>query len=162
MTSLSKVKNRSELATIVSELKREGKRVVFTNGCFDILHVGHVRYLEAARALGDVLVVGLNSDASVRRLKGQSRPLVSEDERAEVLGALWFVDFVTIFGEETPIELIRELTPSVHVKGGDYKEDDLPEAEVVRAGGGRIAIIPFVEGKSTTNLVNRINETYGS
>jgi rfaE bifunctional protein nucleotidyltransferase chain/domain len=158
LSSADKVKERSVLKTIVEGLKAQGKKIVFTNGCFDILHVGHVRYLEGARGLGDCLVVGVNSDASVKRLKGESRPVVSEDERAEVLAAFEFVDFVTIFTEDTPVELISSLKPDIHAKGGDYREDDLPEAAAVRSYGGRIAIVPLVKGKSTTNLVKRINE----
>lgn len=159
MSSADKVKDRAALKQTVDALKAVGKTVVFTNGCFDILHVGHVRYLEAARALGDYLVVGVNSDERVRRLKGEGRPVVGENDRAEVIAAMGFVDYVTIFPEDTPVELIACLQPDIHVKGGDYCEDDLPEAAAVRAYGGKIAIVPLVEGKSTTNVVKRINES---
>jgi D-beta-D-heptose 7-phosphate kinase/D-beta-D-heptose 1-phosphate adenosyltransferase len=143
-----------DLAEILRQLP--GK-TVFTNGCFDLLHVGHVRYLQAARQLGDRLVVGLNSDASVQMLKGPTRPLVSEDERAEVLAALSCVDYVTIFGEKTADKLLALLRPEIYAKGGDYTPENLPEALTVRAYGGKISIIPFVPGRSTTNLVNRIH-----
>ena len=156
MNSPSKVKDRSVLKTILDGHKADGKTVVFTNGCFDILHVGHVRYLQQARELGDVLVVGVNSDERVRRLKGDGRPLVAEDDRAEVIAAFGFVDYVCIFPEDTPTELIAYLQPDVHVKGGDYKEEEMPEAETVRSYGGTIALIPLVHGRSTTNIVMRI------
>lgn len=154
--------SREELAGLGQRLRASGKRVVFTNGCFDLLHVGHTRYLEAARALGDVLVVGLNSDASVRGLKGPGRPVVPEAERAELLGALRCVDYVTLFDEPTPVEVIALLRPDVHTKGGDYRADDLPEAATVRACGGEVAILPFSEGRSTTGLIERILEASSS
>jgi D-beta-D-heptose 7-phosphate kinase/D-beta-D-heptose 1-phosphate adenosyltransferase len=137
-------------------LRTGGARVIFTNGCFDLLHPGHVTYLESARGLGDVLVVGLNSDASVRRLKGPTRPILSELERATVLAALRSVDFVVIFGEDTPAELIRAIVPDVLVKGGDWSEDQIVGADVVHRAGGRVLSLPFVEGKSTTGIVERI------
>jgi rfaE bifunctional protein nucleotidyltransferase chain/domain len=155
-----KLKRRSELAEAVTKARAEGKTVVFTNGCFDILHVGHVRYLQDARALGDLLVVGVNTDDSVRRLKGPTRPVVSEWERAEILAALQCVDYVSLFNEDTPVELITAIRPSIHVKGGDYKVEDLPEAEAVIAGGGKIVIVSFSstdsEGFSTTNVIGKI------
>ena len=137
-------------------VRADGATIVFTNGCFDILHAGHVRYLTAAAAMGDFLVVGLNSDASVRRLKGEGRPIVSEADRAEVLEALRAVDIVTIFDEPTAEELIRLVRPDVYVKGGDYSLDKLPEAKIVQELGGRVELIPFVEGHSTTNVIERI------
>lgn len=136
-------------------LRAAGQRVVFTNGCFDILHAGHVRYLAAARALGDVLILGLNSDASVRRLKGETRPVNSEADRAEVVGALVSVDYVVIFGEDTAEELIAKVQPAVYAKGGDYTLETLPEARIVESYGGEVAFIPLVEGKSTTNIIAR-------
>ena len=136
-------------------LRAAGQRVVFTNGCFDILHAGHVRYLAAARALGDVLILGLNSDASVRRLKGETRPVNSEADRAEVVGALASVDYVVIFGEDTAEELIAKGQPAVYAKGGDYTLETLPEARIVESYGGEVAFIPLVEGKSTTNIIAR-------
>lgn len=131
--------------------------VVFTNGCFDILHRGHVEYLYAARSLGDVLVVGLNSDDSVRRLKGPGRPVNSAEDRAWVLGGLAAVDAVTIFDEDTPAELIRGLLPDVLIKGGDYRADQIVGASEVEAAGGRVVIAPLVPGRSTTAILNRAN-----
>ena len=141
----------------VATHRRAGQRVVFTNGVFDLLHPGHVRYLRAAKRLGDVLVVGLNSDRSVRRLaKGPERPLVRERDRAEVLAALEMVDYVTIFGQDTPYELIRALRPDVLVKGGDWTVDRIVGADLVLARGGRVKSLRFAPGYSTTALVERI------
>lgn len=138
---------------------RKGRSLVFTNGVFDLLHVGHVRYLRQARALGDVLIVGVNSDESVRRLnKGPERPLNSAEDRIEVLEALRWVDGAVEFSEDTPVELIRQLMPEIHVKGGDYRVEDLPETPIVEAYGGRVEILPFVVGRSTTSLVNRMRD----
>lgn len=135
---------------------RQGRRLVFTNGVFDLLHAGHVRLLEAARAMGDLLIVGMNSDASVRGLgKGPNRPICSESDRAEVLGALRCVDAVVVFDERTPAALIEALRPEVHVKGGDYRADELPEAPLVRSYGGQIAIVPLLEGRSTTETLRK-------
>jgi rfaE bifunctional protein nucleotidyltransferase chain/domain len=140
------------------QARRTGDTVVFTNGCFDILHRGHVAYLFAARALGDALVVGVNTDASVRRLKGSGRPVVAEDDRAYVLAGLACVDAVTLFDEDTPAALIEALMPDVLVKGGDYAPEDVVGREVVEASGGRIQLIPFLTGRSTTGLLERIRE----
>ena len=137
-------------------VRADGGTIVFTNGCFDILHAGHVRYLRAAEAMGDFLVVGLNSDASVRRLKGEGRPIVPEADRAEVLDALRAVDIVTVFDEPTAEELVRLVKPDVYVKGGDYTVDTLPEAKIVQEAGGRVEFIPLVAGRSTTNVIERI------
>jgi len=146
----------TEAKRVVDSLKAQGKTVVFTNGCFDILHPGHVTYLSQAKALGDVLVIGLNSDASVRRLKGPSRPIMPEADRAFMLLALKAVDYVVIFDEATPMELISQLRPSIHVKGGDYQVDDLPETKIVKSYGGEVKILGFVEGQSTTDIIGRI------
>jgi D-glycero-beta-D-manno-heptose 1-phosphate adenylyltransferase len=154
-----KMVQRADLESLGERLRAEGRRVVFTNGCFDILHVGHVRYLQEARAPGDALVVGLNSDASVRALKGPTRPIVPAEERAELLAALECVDYVTVFGEPLPNAVISLLKPDIHVKGGDYRGEDLPEAEVVRAHGGEVRIMPLVPGRSTTDIVSRIVES---
>lgn len=132
------------------------QRVVFTNGCFDILHLGHVEYLEAASQLGDVLVVGLNSDASVRQLKGPTRPVLPQEARARILAALEFVEAVIIFDEETPEKLIEALRPDVLVKGGDYTEDQIAGASLVRAYGGEVVILPYIPGYSTTSLIQKI------
>lgn len=133
-----------------------GQKIVFTNGCFDILHVGHIRYLQEAAKLGDILIIGLNSDASVKRLKGPERPINSEQDRSEMLGALGFVDYVVIFDENTPLRLIKEIQPDVLVKGGDYLPENVVGREEVEARGGKLVLIPFVEGKSTTNLIEAI------
>jgi len=147
---------RHELASLIDQLRAEGKRIVFTNGCFDILHRGHVEYLAAARQLGDVLIVGLNSDASIRRLKGPDRPINPQDDRAAVLDGLRSVDIVTIFEEDTPAQLIAIVEPDVLVKGGDYTEATVVGADVVRARGGRVVIVPLLEGRSTSALIARI------
>ena len=152
----TKVIQRSALKGILEEHSRRGEKIVFTNGCFDILHVGHLRYLEQARALGDLLVVGINTDESVRRMKGPERPFVPEEERAEMLAGLECVDYVTFFSEPTPIETIEELKPHIHAKGGDYQISQIPEARVVESYGGRVAILPLVPGKSTTGLINHV------
>jgi rfaE bifunctional protein nucleotidyltransferase chain/domain len=140
----------------ITEVREAGGRVVFTNGCFDLLHPGHVSYLQAARALGDSLVVGLNSDASVSRLKGPLRPIIPEEDRATVLAALESVDAVVVFDEDTPVRLLRELKPAVYAKGGDYRVEDLPEAEVAAEIGAEVRILPFEPGYSTTALIERI------
>ncbi len=134
------------------------KTIVFTNGCFDILHVGHKRYLEQASIMGDIFVIGVNSDASVRRLKGPTRPVNPEQDRMEILSALSFVDYVVLFDEDTPYELIKKIQPDVLVKGGDYKPDEVVGKDIVEARGGRLELISFVEGKSTTNIINKINQ----
>ncbi len=136
----------------------EGKTVVFTNGCFDLLHRGHVDLLAAARAKGDFLVVGLNSDASTRRLKGSGRPLVPDGDRAAVLAALAAVDVVVVFEEDTPLGLIRELVPDVLVKGADYRPEEVVGRDVVEAAGGRVELVPLTEGRSTTSLVDRLRK----
>ncbi len=135
---------------------RAGKKVVFTNGCFDLIHVGHLRYLNEARALGDLLVVGLNSDSSVKQLKGPSRPLLSEQERYEMLMNLKAIDHVILFSEETPIELIKAIQPEVLVKGGDYTIETIVGSDLVLAKGGEVKSLQFVDGYSTTNLIDKI------
>jgi D-beta-D-heptose 7-phosphate kinase/D-beta-D-heptose 1-phosphate adenosyltransferase len=156
-----KVLELRELKEEIRRQKARGKTVVFTNGCFDLLHVGHIQYLQEARNLGDLLVLGLNSDTSVRKLKGKLRPLISEDERAHILSALDCVDFVVIFEEETPLKLIREIRPDILVKGGDYKKREVVGADRVESYGGRVVLVPVVEGRSTSSIVRRIVERYG-
>ena len=151
--------NREALKNQLTAEKAAGHTVVFTNGCFDILHAGHVRYLNAARAVGDVLVLGLNSDASVRRLKGESRPINSEEDRAEVLAGLAAVDYVVIFDEPTAEPLVELLKPDVYVKGGDYTVERLPESRIVASYGGETVLIPEVPGRSSTNMIKKIRET---
>jgi len=148
----------NRLLETVSGLKSQNRTIVTTNGCFDIIHAGHVRYLKAARELGDVLIVCLNSDESVKKLKGPTRPLNSQEDRAEVLSSLNSVDYVVIFKEDTPSAVLEKIKPDIHVKGGDYSEDILPEARVIKAGGGTVKFIPLVQGRSTTNLINKISQ----
>lgn len=150
--------NRNEIAELSKKLKLDGKRIVFTNGCFDILHSGHVFYLQKAKQHGDILILGLNSDASVRRLKGEKRPINSENDRAIVISELKSIDYVVIFEEDTPQEIISLIVPDVLVKGGDYNKEDVVGKETVENNGGEVVIIQFVDGKSTTNIINKINE----
>jgi D-glycero-beta-D-manno-heptose 1-phosphate adenylyltransferase len=153
---MGKIVSQEELAGVAEREKRAGRRVVFTNGCFDLIHPGHVRCLAEARALGDVLVVAVNSDRSVRGNKGSERPLVPERDRAEVIAALASVDYVTIFDEPTPRELISRVLPNILVKGADWALDQVAGREEVEAAGGRVVSIPLASGYSTTNLVQRI------
>lgn len=153
---MGSVLTREEMGRAAESLRKQGKTIVTTNGCFDLLHVGHVRFLTRSRQLGDVLVVGLNTDASVKRLKGEGRPINSQMDRAEVLSALACVDFVTLFDEDTPVEFIKVVKPNLHVKGADYHPEDLAETPVVQSLGGQVRIIDLVPGRSTTNLVARI------
>ena len=147
-----------EALAVRARLRAEGRRLVFTNGCFDILHVGHVRYLQAARALGDALLVAINSDRAVRELKGAGRPVMNESERAEMLASLEAVSYVTVFDELSPRTLIARLLPDVLVKGGDYALDEIHGREEVEAAGGRVLALPFVEGASTTDIIERIRK----
>lgn len=158
---MNKIYSREKLMKEIERLKKEGKKIVFTNGCFDILHVGHTRYLKDAKKLGDVLILGLNSDESVRSLKGEKRPLVPENERADVVAALESVDYVTIFHEQTPLALIEYLKPDVLVKGGDWKKEQVVGRESVEKQGGRVIIIPEIKGSSTTNIIEKIKKVYG-
>jgi D-beta-D-heptose 7-phosphate kinase/D-beta-D-heptose 1-phosphate adenosyltransferase len=155
-----KIKAKKELFRIITGLKTKGKRVVFTNGCFDLLHIGHVRYLEKAKALGDVLVVGVNSDSSVRKLKGRRRPILPEQERAEILSGLGCVDYLVLFDEIDPSKLITSLKPNVLVKGGDWTKEQTVGKEVVERSGGEVVILPFVKGASTSNLIETILKKY--
>jgi rfaE bifunctional protein nucleotidyltransferase chain/domain len=170
LATRAKIMEREQLAALVRQRQETGERAVFTNGCFDLLHLGHVRYLQEARALGDFLIVGLNSDESTRALKGPGRPLVPQEERAEILAALACVDYVTIFGEPTACDLVALLRPAVYVKGGDYAASPLsasardsapdltrlPEARVVQNYGGSVRLIPYLAHHSTTELIMAI------
>ena len=158
--AMGQVLSREDLRQERERLRGQGKRVVFTNGCFDLLHPGHIRYLEEARALGDVLIVALNSNASVRHLKGEGRPILNESERAEVMAALAVVDYVTVFDEETPQQIIAELLPDVLVKGGDWSLDTIVGREVVEAAGGEVKSLAFIEGLSTSDIIERILSAY--
>jgi D-glycero-beta-D-manno-heptose 1-phosphate adenylyltransferase len=150
-----------EAGTLAARLRAEGRRIVLANGCFDLLHVGHVRYLSAARALGDVLFVGLNSDAAVSRLKGPGRPVLPAAERAEILAALRAVDHVVVFDEDTADRLVALVRPAIHAKGTDYTDATVPEAASVRAAGGRVAIVGDPKDHATRDLISRIRERSG-
>ena len=154
---IGKILTRAAMLAERGRLRAGGKRLVFTNGVFDLLHVGHVRYLEQARALGDALVVAINSDRTVRELKGSNRPVFNEAERAEILAALRVVDYVIVFDDVSPRSLIAELLPDVLVKGGDYNLDQIHGREEVEAAGGKVISLPFVEGASTTDLIKRMS-----
>jgi rfaE bifunctional protein nucleotidyltransferase chain/domain len=158
---MKKILSWEALKSEVERRRLRGEKIAFTNGCFDILHVGHVRYLEEARRMGDLLILALNSDLSVRAIKGEKRPLVPERERAEVVASLAAVDYVTLFDETTPLKLIEYLRPDCLVKGGDWKEEAVVGRDAVRSWGGRVVLVPVVEGASTTNIVEKIRQVYG-
>lgn len=153
-----KLKQLEELKRIAQDAKSRGKKVVFTNGCFDLLHRGHLHLLREAKNAGDVLIVALNSDSSVRKIKGPGRPVVAELDRAEMIAALEMVDYVTLFDEPDPYRLISELRPSVLVKGGDWSKEKIVGAEIVEADGGEIAVIPYLSGFSTTQIIERMRD----
>tara|TARA_Y100000310_G_C20685507_1_gene818694 strand:- start:315 stop:785 length:471 start_codon:yes stop_codon:yes gene_type:complete len=153
---MTKIIEFNEIGNVVSKLKEENKKIVTTNGVFDILHVGHVRYLKKAKEMGDILIIGCNSDSSVKQIKGEKRPINNENDRAEVISALECVDYVVIFGENDPVKLLEQIKPNVHVKGGDYKVDDLIEREIVEVNGGEIVVVGLEEGYSTTSLIGKI------
>ncbi len=157
---MKKVKALQEISTLVSEFKEAGKTVVFANGCFDLLHVGHIRYLEAARALGDILVLGLNGDKSVRELKGPGRPLMNQEERAEILAALECVDYLVVFDEPTAKQVLETLKPDVHAKGTDYTRESVPERETVLSYGGSIAIVGDPKDHSTYDFFRQIEDNH--
>jgi D-glycero-beta-D-manno-heptose 1-phosphate adenylyltransferase len=157
---MAKIISLDQLRTERGRLRRLGHRVIFTNGCFDLIHPGHVRYLQEARRLGDALIVALNSDRSVRELKGEKRPILDQNERAEVMAALGCVDYVTIFDDLTPSVVITELLPDVLVKGGDWGIDRIVGRDEVEAAGGEVLSLPFIEGCSTTDLIERIVRRY--
>jgi len=154
-----RILERDDLAAVVNAAKRKGSRIVLANGCFDVLHVGHIRYLEAAKALGDLLIVGVNSDEQTRRLKGEGRPLAPQDQRAQIVSALAAVDFVTIFHEPTVEQLLLALRPDIHAKGTDYTEDTVPERDVVRSFGGRVAIVGDPKNHSSSEIIVRVGES---
>ncbi len=154
----SKIKSIDKLTLIIEDLKRNNKKIVFTNGCFDILHVGHTRLLSQAKKLGDILILGLNTDYSVRILKGENRPVINEKDRAEILSSLECIDFIVFFNEDTPLELVKKIKPDVIVKGGDYSADVVVGEDIVKAYGGKVVIIPLIEEYSTTKIIQKINE----
>ena len=148
---------REEVTELISNLHKMGRTVVTTNGCFDILHVGHVRYLKKTKSFADVLIVLLNSDKSVKSIKGPTRPINNENDRAEILCALSCVDYVVLFDEDSPRNLLDEMKPDVYTKGADYTIETLPEADIMKKNGIRVEFISFVEGKSTTNIISKLN-----
>ncbi|MFA5389356.1 MAG: D-glycero-beta-D-manno-heptose 1-phosphate adenylyltransferase [Candidatus Omnitrophota bacterium] len=151
-----KIKTRPSAAATIKRLKQKNKKIVFTNGCFDILHAGHVSYLAKAKSLGDILVIGLNSDRSVKKLKGKSRPVISQKYRALLLAALEAVDFVVVFGEPTPLKLIKAVRPDVLVKGGDWKKENIVGAEFVGSYGGKVKSLSYIKGLSTRGIISKI------
>jgi len=157
-----KIKTRKQLRTLVRTLRTRGRRIVFTNGCFDLLHIGHVRYLEKAKSLGDILIVALNSDQSIHQIKGSQRPIIPEKERAEVIAALGCVDYVILFDEPDPQNLIADLLPDVLVKGGDWSREKIIGKDIVQARGGKVVTIPMVPQASTTRIINSIMKRYGN
>ena len=145
-----------KLAEICEVLRRENKKIIFTNGCFDIVHAGHITYLYEAKSFGDILIIGINTDDSVKRLKGEDRPLVNQKDRAVVLSALEMVDYVTLFDEDTPLKLIKKLKPDVLVKGGDYTQDTIVGADFVIERGGEVRVVPLLAGRSTSSIIEKI------
>ncbi|ABR55987.1 rfaE bifunctional protein [Methanococcus aeolicus Nankai-3] len=156
------IQNKNLLNNMVNELKNQNLKIVFTNGCFDILHKGHVEYLNHAKKFGDILIVGINSDKSIKNIKGDKRPIIPLESRMYVLDSLKSVDFIVPFEEDTPMDLIEIIKPAVHVKGGDYSVEDLPESKIIKKYGGKIKIIPFIEGFSTTTVIEWVLEKYKS
>lgn len=155
---MEKVKNFTHIAEIVNELKKRGKRIVFTNGCFDILHSGHIKLLKKAKKLGDVLIVGINKDKSIKKIKGKDRPIMDEKQRIEIISAIEFVDYVVPFGDTTPEKLIKMIKPDIIVKGGDYKKDEVVGKDIVEKYGGKVYIFPLVKNISTTKIINKIKK----
>ena len=153
---MEKLIEKEKLDNIIKKLKSENKKIVFTNGCFDILHAGHVRYLKESKKFGDILIVGLNSDVSVKKIKGESRPINPEMDRAEVLAGLEAVSYIVLFDETSPVKLLEEIKPDIYTKGADYTVETLPEAKTVLSYGGKIEFIKFLEGRSTTKIIDKI------
>ncbi|PIQ89960.1 MAG: D-glycero-beta-D-manno-heptose 1-phosphate adenylyltransferase [Candidatus Omnitrophica bacterium CG11_big_fil_rev_8_21_14_0_20_42_13] len=152
----SKIKTLTQLKKITANLKRRGKKIVFTNGCFDILHYGHIKYLEKASKYGDILIIGLNSDSSIKRIKGSRRPLNPEKYRAYILSAISFIDYIVIFGQDTPYNLISALRPDILVKGGDWHKNKIVGSGIVKQYGGKVLTIPYVKNLSTTKILKKI------
>ncbi|OSS42991.1 ADP-heptose synthase / D-glycero-beta-D-manno-heptose 7-phosphate kinase [Desulfurella amilsii] len=158
---MDKIKVFSQIKEIADSLKAQNKKIVFTNGCFDIIHAGHVDYLKKARQLGDALIVGLNSDNSVKSIKGEKRPINNQNDRASVLSAFYFVDYIVIFEQNTPYELIELIKPDILVKGSDWQNKSIVGADIVKKAGGKVALIDYLKGKSTTNIIKKILKTHG-
>jgi rfaE bifunctional protein nucleotidyltransferase chain/domain len=157
---MGKIVTREELAKIVADLKNQGKKIVTTNGTFDLMHIGHVRALQQAKLFGDILIVGVNSDSSVKQYKGDKRPVIPEKERAEMIASISCVDYVTIFSEKDPRALLEIVKPNFHVKSGDWAPEKMIETEIVRKNGGEVKIVPFIGNFSTTNIIHKIREVY--
>jgi D-beta-D-heptose 7-phosphate kinase/D-beta-D-heptose 1-phosphate adenosyltransferase len=157
---MGKIVARNEIELFSAAIKKSGKKIVFTNGCFDILHRGHIEYLSKAKQLGDVLIIGINTNASIKKIKGEKRPIVSEEDRALVLSSLACVDYVVLFDEETPHNLIAKILPDVLAKGADWKKETIVGKDIVEANGGSVATIEFLPNCSTTNIIERILELY--
>ncbi len=155
-----KIKNISALKRIISRLKKQGRKIVFTNGCFDLLQYGHVKYLEDAKDKGDILIVALNSDSSVKKIKGDNRPVINEKDRSGIIAGLESVDYVVLFNEETPLETIKELEPDVLVKGADWDRDNIIGSDFVIKGGGKVCTVKFIKGRSTTGLIKKIAKRF--
>lgn len=153
---MEKLIEKENLDNIIKKLKSENKKIVFTNGCFDILHAGHVRYLKESKKFGDILIVGLNSDISVKKIKGETRPINPEMDRAEVLAGLEAVNYIVLFDETSPVKLLEDIKPDIYTKGADYTVETLPEAKTVLSYGGKIEFIKFLEGRSTTKIIDKI------
>jgi len=156
----SKIIKLEDFLKKLESLRQAGKRIVFTNGCFDILHIGHVRYLQSAKAQGDILVIGLNSNRSVRIIKGEKRPVITAEQRAEVLASVCFVDYIILFDEPDPYRIVAAIAPDVLVKGADWAEDQIVGADVVKAGGGRVMRVPVIPGVSTSQIIEDIVRRY--
>jgi D-beta-D-heptose 7-phosphate kinase/D-beta-D-heptose 1-phosphate adenosyltransferase len=157
---MSKIKTLKEIKKISQELKKNGKTIVFTNGCFDIIHPGHIKILKKAKSIGDVLIVGLNSDKSIKKIKGEKRPVIDQKGRSEILSSFWMIDYIVLFNEETPEKLIKVILPNFIVKGGDYKENEVAGRDIVEKYGGKVIIVPLYKKYSTTNLIRKINENF--
>ncbi|MCM8766771.1 MAG: D-glycero-beta-D-manno-heptose 1-phosphate adenylyltransferase [Candidatus Omnitrophica bacterium] len=155
-----KIKTIEEIKKISSELKKQGKIIVFTNGCFDIIHPGHIKVLKRAKSIGDILIVGLNSDKSVKMLKGKGRPIIDQKGRCEILSCFSMIDYIVVFKEKTPEKLIKKILPDFIVKGGDYKEEEVIGKEIIEKYGGKVVIVPLYKKYSTTNLIRKIYENF--
>ena len=158
---MDKIKTFSQIKETVNSLKAQNKKIVFTNGCFDLIHAGHVDYLKKAKQLGDVLIIGLNSDSSIKSIKGEKRPINNQDDRAAILSAFYFVDYVVIFEQDTPYELINVVKPDILVKGSDWRNKTIVGSDIVDNTGGRVVLIEYLEGKSTTATIEKILKNYG-
>lgn len=155
-----KIKTIKEIKKISEKLKLKGKTIVFTNGCFDIIHPGHIKVLKKAKSIGDILIVGLNSDKSIKKIKGKNRPIIDQKGRCEILSSLWMVDYIVLFDEDTPEKLIKSIIPNFIVKGSDYKKEEVVGKDIIEKYGGKVIIVPLYKNYSTTNLIRKINENF--